>query len=153
MKVCLGQGTIPRCSGGNCLGGCVAAELHGTRSHLWALSFLCRSFKKRYWCPSCHPSSLPLCLQITVCNEVWEEDSTKDTFTQNIYYKRWATWWWCKMVAGHVAQVFVAWEFSFFFRTILLFSLCVLVTAAVSLLNQPALHPSFLKQVDFTFCL
>lgn len=33
-KVCVSQGTIPRCSGDNWLAGCVAAEIHGTRNHL-----------------------------------------------------------------------------------------------------------------------
>lgn len=111
---CLGQSTIPRYSDGNCLGGYVAADLHGTRSHLQALSFLFGSFKRHIGAWASLKFSSSVLTNHSVQSNVRRR---QDALTQNIYYKmikRWATWWWCKMVAGKKAQLFVAWEINFF---------------------------------------
>ena len=102
------------------------------------------------------PASLPVRLQVTVCNEMGEEDSTKDAFTQNIYYrmiKRWATWWWCVMEAGYISQLYVAWERRGFFQTnALAFTLCSCDSNYI-ITKSTSSSLFIFKQIDFTFHL
>jgi len=76
------QGIIPGSSCGSCLGGRVAPGV---------IPHPCPLFVGHLNGSGCAqirtPAPLPLRLQVTVCNEVGEEDSTKDAVTQNTYYR------------------------------------------------------------------
>lgn len=121
---CLGQSTIPRYSDGNCLGGYVAADLHGTRSHLQALSFLFGSFKRHIGAWASPKFSSSVLTNHGVQSNVRRR---QDALTQNIYskmIKRWATWWWCKWWHGRKFNFVLPGKLIFFQNSALVFTLC-----------------------------